>query len=43
MVKLIVEKKGTGKTKHLVDLVHQASDTSKGNVVCIEKGNSPDL
>ena len=40
MVKLIVGKKGTGKTKHLVDLVHQASDTSKGNVVCIEKGNS---
>ena len=37
MVKLIVGKKGTGKTKHLVDLVHQASDTSKGNVVCIEK------
>ena len=39
MVKLIVGKKGTGKTKHLVDLVHQAADTSKGNVVCIEKGN----
>ena len=40
MVKLIVGKKGTGKTKHLVELVHQAADTSKGNVVCIEKGNS---
>ena len=40
MVKLIVGKKGTGKTKMLVDLVHQAADASKGNVVCIEKGNS---
>ena len=40
MLKLIVGKKGTGKTKMLVDLVHQAADASKGNVVCIEKGNS---
>lgn len=40
MIKLIVGKKGTGKTKLLVDLVHQAADSSKGNVVCIEKGDS---
>ncbi|MBQ3391154.1 MAG: hypothetical protein IJG56_01955 [Clostridia bacterium] len=40
MVKLIVGKKGTGKTKQLVDLVHTALDMSKGNVVCIEKGDS---
>ena len=40
MIKLIVGKKGTGKTKLLVELVHQAADASKGNVVCIEKGDS---
>lgn len=40
MVKLIVGKKGTGKTKMLVDMVNEAAKNSKGNVVCIEKGNS---
>ncbi len=38
MIKLIVGKKGTGKTKMLIDLVNSAADTSEGNVVCIEKG-----
>ena len=37
MIKLIVGKKGTGKTKILVDMVAKAADTSTGNVVCIEK------
>ena len=35
--KLIVGKKGTGKTKILVDMVAKAANTSSGNVVCIEK------
>jgi len=40
MVKLIVGNRGTGKTKALIDLVNQAMSNSKGNVVCIEKGDS---
>lgn len=38
MIKLIVGKKGTGKTKMLIDLANRAAETSEGNVVCIEKG-----
>ncbi len=38
MISLIIGKKGSGKTKHLVELVNAAVDASKGNVVCIEKG-----
>ena len=38
MVKLIVGVKGTGKTKTLIELANQALQTSKGSVVCIEKG-----
>lgn len=38
MVKLIVGKKGSGKTKILIDGVNAAARESKGNVVCIEKG-----
>lgn len=30
--------KGTGKTKALVNMVNETSDTSKGNVICLEKG-----
>ena len=37
MIKLIVGKKGTGKTKALVDMVANAVKVSDGNVVCIEK------
>ena len=37
MIKLIVGKKGTGKTKTLVDMVANAVKVSDGNVVCIEK------
>ncbi|MFA6949012.1 MAG: hypothetical protein WCQ72_08525, partial [Eubacteriales bacterium] len=30
--------KGTGKTKTLIDMVNTALETSRGSVVCIEKG-----
>lgn len=39
MLSLIVGVKGTGKTKHLIDLTNKALAESKGNVVCLEKGN----
>ena len=39
MVKLIVGVKGTGKTKTLIDMVHNALNESNGSVVCIEKGS----
>ena len=38
MLKLIVGVKGTGKTKTLINLVNDALATTKGDVVCIEKG-----
>ena len=38
MVKLIIGRKGSGKTKKLIDAVKVATDASNGNVVCIEKG-----
>lgn len=37
MIKLIVGKKGSGKTKILVDRINEAARTTKGSVVCIEK------
>jgi len=40
MVKLIVGNRGTGKTKALLDLVNQAVKSTKGNIVCIEKGDA---
>ena len=40
MIKLIIGKKGSGKTKKLVDLVNEATANSLGNVVCIEKGDT---
>ncbi len=39
MISLIIGNKGSGKTKRLVELVNTAVDSSKGNVVCIEKGS----
>ncbi|MBP5207085.1 MAG: hypothetical protein J6330_01350 [Clostridia bacterium] len=39
MLSLIVGVKGTGNTKHLIDLTNKALAESKGNVVCLEKGN----
>ena len=38
MVKLIVGKKGSGKTKTLIEQVNAACEASKGCVICIEKG-----
>ena len=40
MIKLIIGKKGSGKTKKLVDLVNKAASESLGNVVCVEKGDT---
>ena len=40
MLKLIIGKKGSGKTKKLIDAVTAAADASKGNVVCIEKSST---
>ncbi len=40
MIKLIIGKKGSGKTKKLVDLVNQSAKASLGNVVCVEKGDT---
>lgn len=39
MLKLIIGVKGTGKTKQLISMIHEALDSTKGNVVCIEKGD----
>ena len=37
MIKLIVGTKGSGKTKTMIDLINEATKTSTGNVVVIEK------
>ena len=39
MIKLVIGVKGTGKTKTLIDQANAALTTSKGNVVCLEKGS----
>lgn len=38
MINLIPGKKGTGKTKILVDQIKKAAEKATGNVVCIERG-----
>lgn len=38
MLKIIIGVKGTGKTKTLINMVNTAVETSRGDVVCIEKG-----
>lgn len=38
MIKLITGKKGTGKTKVLIDMIKEDAEKSTGNVVCIERG-----
>ncbi len=40
MIKIIIGRKGSGKTKLLVDMVNTAANESLGNVVCIEKGDT---
>ena len=37
MISLILGHKGAGKTKHLISCVNEAVETSKGNVICVEK------
>ena len=39
MINIIAGKKGTGKTKRLVERANEAVGKSSGNVVVIEKGN----
>ncbi|MBR2634424.1 MAG: hypothetical protein IKD31_02460 [Clostridia bacterium] len=39
MLKLIIGLKGSGKTKHLIEMANKAVEVSPGNVVCIEKSN----
>lgn len=38
MIKLIVGAKGSGKTKAMIDMINDSVQTSKGNVVVVEKG-----
>ena len=40
MIKFLAGNKGSGKTKKLIALAHDAVKTSKGNVVCVEKGDT---
>lgn len=40
MIRLIPGKKGSGKTKILIDSIHGAEKASKGNVVAIQIGSS---
>lgn len=39
MIKLIIGRKGSGKTKTLIELVNNALSATNGSVVCIEKGD----
>ena len=38
MITLLIGKKGSGKTKKLIELANEAVKNSNGNVVVIEKG-----
>ena len=40
MIHVIMGLKGSGKTKKLIDAVHQTIDTAAGDVVCIEYGKT---
>ena len=40
MMKIIIGVKGTGKTKTLIEMINSALESSKGSVVCIEKGSN---
>ncbi len=40
MIKLIAGKKGSGKTKLLINAIHEAEQASKGNVVAVQLGSS---
>ena len=38
MIKLIVGDKGSGKTKQMIEMINNSVETTKGCIVCIEKG-----
>lgn len=38
MLKIIMGVKGSGKTKHFIDLVNTALKEESGNIVCLERG-----
>lgn len=40
MIKLITGKKGTGKTKIIIDQINETVKSTNGNIVCIEKGDN---
>ncbi|MDO5558273.1 MAG: hypothetical protein Q4F95_01610 [Oscillospiraceae bacterium] len=40
MIKLIAGKKGTGKTKIIIDMMNNAVKSTNGDLVCIEKGSN---
>lgn len=40
MIKLITGKKGSGKTKILIDMINDAVKSTNGDLVCIEKGDT---
>lgn len=40
MIKLIMEAKGSGKTKALIDAANKSAVESKGSVVCVEYGRN---
>lgn len=40
MIKLITGKKGSGKTKILIDMINDSVKSTLGDLVCIEKGDS---
>jgi hypothetical protein len=40
MIKIITGKKGTGKTKVLIDQINEAVKSTNGSLVCIEKGEA---
>ena len=39
MIRVIMGKKGSGKTKQMITMINDAVQTEHGNVVCIERGN----
>ena len=39
MIRVIMGKKGSGKTKQMIEMINSAVQTEHGNVICIEKGN----
>lgn len=39
MIRVIMGKKGSGKTKQMIDMINNAVQTEHGNVICIERGN----